>query len=196
MLVGLHALLGRQQRLRSVIFLRSASSLLDRLAAGRRHLARGGQLKESVKLLGGVDAHDELLQFLALILADHIAAERGEFHRDFILGHGIARIAFGNIDTRGMRLAVVRRDRYATRLKLRKERFELFVRDYFHFVHDWNERLVQHALFFELQRRHHPIDQSRRPCNRAANDRPFLLSPADTCADRPGCRRRARSLPL
>ena len=29
----------------------------------------------------------------------------------------------------------------------------------FHLVHDRNERLVQHALFFELQRRYHAIDQ-------------------------------------
>jgi len=34
-----------------------------------------------------------------LILADNIAAEGGEFYRDFILGHWISRIAFGNIDS-------------------------------------------------------------------------------------------------
>ena len=65
-------------------------------------LTRGGQLKKSVELLGGVDAHDKLLQFLALIFADDITAERGEFYRDFILGHWIARITLGNIDAGGM----------------------------------------------------------------------------------------------
>jgi hypothetical protein len=63
-------------------------------------LTRGGQLKKSVELLGAVDAHDELLQLLALIFANDIAAERSEFYRDFILSHWIARIAFRNIDTR------------------------------------------------------------------------------------------------
>ena len=51
-------------------------------------------------------------------------------------------------------------DGHATRLELGKERFELFVRDHFHLVHDWNERLIQHAFFAELQRRHHAVDQS------------------------------------
>ncbi len=51
-----------------------------------------GQLEESAKILRGFNAHDELPQLLALILADHVAAEGGEFYRDFFLGHGIARI--------------------------------------------------------------------------------------------------------
>ena len=59
-----------------------------------------------------------------------------------------------------MRLAVVGGDRHAARLKLWKERFELVVRDYFHFVHDRNQFSVEHAFFFELQRRHHAVDQS------------------------------------
>ena len=104
-------------------FASQRSSVADRPQAGGYReigLTRGGQLKESVELLGGVDAHDELLQFLALILADDIAAERGEFYRDFILGHWIARIAFGNIDAGGVRLAVIGRDGHAAWLELRE----------------------------------------------------------------------------
>jgi hypothetical protein len=65
-------------------------------------LTRGGQLKKSVEFLGGVDAHDKLLQFLALILANDIAAKCCELYCDFFLGHWIARIALGHIDPRGM----------------------------------------------------------------------------------------------
>ena len=59
-----------------------------------------------------------------------------------------------------MRLAVIGGDGHATRLEFWKERFELLVRDHFHFVHDWNERLVEHALLAKLQRSDHAIDQS------------------------------------
>jgi hypothetical protein len=38
--------------------------------------ARRGQLKESAKVLGSFNSHDEALQLFALILADDIAAER------------------------------------------------------------------------------------------------------------------------
>src|ERR1700738_3220650 len=60
------------------------------------------QFEESAKVLDCLDTHDVVLQFFALILADYVAAERGEFCRDFLLGHGIARIAFRYIDTSGM----------------------------------------------------------------------------------------------
>ena len=110
-------------------------------------LASRGQLKESAKVLGGFHAHDEASQLLALVLADHIAAQRGEFYRDLFLDHRIAWIAFGHIDTRAVRLAVISRDRHAARLKLREQRFELFIRDNFYLVHDWNQRLIADAFF-------------------------------------------------
>ena len=66
------------------------------------YLASRGQLKESAKVLGGFNTHDEALQLFALILADDIAAQRREFYRDFFLGHWIARIALWNIDARGV----------------------------------------------------------------------------------------------
>ena len=58
-----------------------------------------------------------------------------------------------------MFLAIIGRDRDATRLKFWKERFELVVRNDFHFVHDWNQRFIEHALLFELQRCDHAVDQ-------------------------------------
>src|SRR5437667_39395 len=64
--------------------------------------ASRGQLEEWVEVLGSFHAHDEALQLFALILPDDIAAERGEFHRDFFLSHWVPRIAFGNIDTSGV----------------------------------------------------------------------------------------------
>jgi hypothetical protein len=54
------------------------------------------------RFFGDVHVHDEALQLFALILADDIAAQRCEFHGDFFLGHGIARITLGNIDADGM----------------------------------------------------------------------------------------------
>jgi len=60
------------------------------------------QLKESAKIFGGFNTHDEALQRLALVLADEVAAQRREFYRDLFLGHGIARITLGNIDARGL----------------------------------------------------------------------------------------------
>src|SRR5437773_12050591 len=111
---------------------------------------RRGQLEEFIKRLGRVDAHDELLQLFALLLADDIAAERGEFYRDFVLGHWIAWIALWHIDTGGVRLAIIGCDRHATRLEFRKQCFELFVSDHFHLVHDWNERLIADAFFSKL----------------------------------------------
>ena len=59
--------------------------------------------------------------FSALILADDIAAERGEFHRDLFFGHRITRIAFWNIHAGGVRLATVCCDRYTTWLKLQEK---------------------------------------------------------------------------
>jgi DNA-binding transcriptional regulator YiaG len=80
------------------------------------------QLKESAKILGGLQAHDEVLQLLALILADNIAAVRREFHGDFFFGHGIAWIALG--DAGGVRLAAVGRDGHTAGLELGKERVD------------------------------------------------------------------------
>src|SRR6266576_1670995 len=108
----------------------------------RDALARSRQLKEPAKIGGSLHAHDELLQLLALLFSDHIAAERVEFHRDLLFGHRIARIAFWYIDARRVLFAITRCDRDATRLKLWKERLELFVRDHFDFVHDRNQRLI------------------------------------------------------
>jgi len=85
-----------------------------------------------------------------LILADDIATKCREFHGDFLLGHRVARIALGNIDPRGVWLAVIGGDSHTARLEFGKERFELFVRHHFHFVHDRDERLIQHAFFAEL----------------------------------------------
>lgn len=59
-------------------------------------------VQKSAKVLSGLHSHDEALQLLALILADDIAAQRREFHRNFLFGHRIARIALGNIDVGGM----------------------------------------------------------------------------------------------
>ena len=122
--------------------------------------ARDRQLQKLINLLRAVDVHDAVPQFLALILANDVAAERGEFHRDFFLGHRIARIAFGHIDTSGMRFAIVGCDGHAARLELGKKRFELFIRDNFYLVHDWNQRLIEHPFFFELQGRYHAIHKS------------------------------------
>ena len=102
--------------------------------------ARDRLLQQFIKLFRAVDVHDALTQFLALLFSDHVAAERREFHRDFLFGHGIARIAFRDIDARRILFSIIRRDRYSTRLKFWKERFELVVGDDFHFVHDWNQR--------------------------------------------------------
>src|ERR1700680_209634 len=43
---------------------------------------------------------------------------------------------------------------------LGKRGSDSLVRDHFYLVHDRNKRLIEHALFFELQRRDHPVDQS------------------------------------
>ena len=86
----------RPCRFRDSVIASTSLEMTDRLLASRC------QLKKSIKLLGGFHAHDEALQLLALILADDVAAERGEFHRDLFLGHRIARIALGNIDAGGM----------------------------------------------------------------------------------------------
>ena len=74
----------------------------------RRDLTSRCQFEQTAEIFGGFHAHDVALQFLALIFADHIAAERGEFHRDFVFRHRIARIALGNIDTGGVRFAISR----------------------------------------------------------------------------------------
>src|SRR6266480_1132409 len=129
-------------------------------ATGRwLQLTRDRQLQKFMNVLGAVDVHDALPQFLALILPDYVAAKRDEFHGDFFLGHRIARIALGHIHTSGIRFAVIRRDGHATRLELREERFEFFVGDYFYLVHDRNQRLVQHTVLFELQGCYHSVDQ-------------------------------------
>src|SRR5437773_6887817 len=44
--------------------------------------ASRGQLEEAAKVPGRLNTHDEALQLFALILADDITAERGEFYRD------------------------------------------------------------------------------------------------------------------
>src|SRR5207237_1201699 len=93
----------------------------------RDALARSRQLKEPAKIGGSLHAHDELLQFLALLFSDHIAAERVEFHRDFVFGHRIARIAFWYIDAGEVRLAIVGSDSDAARLEFWEQRFELFI---------------------------------------------------------------------
>ena len=61
---------------------------------------RNCQVKKFIKLLGVFEVHDEHLQFFTLILGDHIATERVEFDRDFFLGHRIAWITLGYIDSR------------------------------------------------------------------------------------------------
>src|SRR5437879_943799 len=112
----------------SQIFGRSEAGLaLQRGRPPDLNSARCGQLEQSVQVRGGFNAHDELLQLFALIFADNVASERGEFYRDFVFGHGIARIAFWNIDTGGVRLAVVSGDGHAARLEFWKERLELVV---------------------------------------------------------------------
>jgi hypothetical protein len=67
-------------------------------ARGTRALPSDRQLQQFIKLLSGLKIHDALAQFLALIVADYIAAERVKFHRDFFFGHRIAWIGFGNIN--------------------------------------------------------------------------------------------------
>src|SRR5437879_2681780 len=128
--------------------------------ASQLRARRDRRREESVELRRVFQIHDAVPQFFALLFPDYIAAKRVEFHRDFFLGHWIARIAFRDIDARRMLFAVIRRDRYPTRLKFWKERFELLIRDDFHFVHDRNQRFIEHALLFELQRRHHAINES------------------------------------
>jgi len=82
------------------VFLANAPA--ERGGYGRKNSARRRQLEKTAKVLGGFNVHDELLQFLALIFANNIAAERGEFHCDLFFGHRVARIAFGNIDPGGV----------------------------------------------------------------------------------------------
>ena len=53
---------------------RATPRVLVNSLSGVNGFASRGQLKESAKILGGFNAHDEALQLLALILADHIAA--------------------------------------------------------------------------------------------------------------------------
>src|SRR5262249_55933418 len=112
----------------------------------RFKLVRCGQLEQPLEVPDGFNAHDELLQLFALILANNIAAECGEFYPNFIFGHWVARITFWNIDPGGVRLAVVRGDGHAARLKFREKRFELVIRNHFHFVHDRNQSFVEDAL--------------------------------------------------
>jgi len=64
--------------------------------------ARGGQLKKSVQVFAVSMLMIKALQLFALILADNVAAERGEFYGDLFLGHRIARIALWNVDPRRM----------------------------------------------------------------------------------------------
>ena len=59
-------------------------------------------MQKFIKLRCAVEIHDAVSQFLALIPANYVAAERGEFHGDFILGHWIAGIALGCIHTRAV----------------------------------------------------------------------------------------------
>ena len=87
------------------IFVEKLSALGRPQAGGyrcARYSARDRQLQQIINRLRAVDVHDAVPQFLALILANHVAAERGEFDRDFFLGHRIAWIAFWHIDTGGM----------------------------------------------------------------------------------------------
>jgi len=129
-------------------------------ATGRwLQLMRDRQLQKFINCVRAIEVHDELPQFLALILPDYVVAERSEFDRDFFLGHWIPGITFGHIDASGMRFAVVGGDGHATRLELGKERFEFFVGDYFYLVHDWNQRLIAHSFFAELQRCYHSVYQ-------------------------------------
>ena len=60
------------------------------------------ELQKFINLLRAVDAHDALPQLFAFLFADHAAAERIEFYGDFLFGHGVARVPFGNVNTRGM----------------------------------------------------------------------------------------------
>src|SRR5205823_2570598 len=78
------------------VFLANAPA--ERGGYSRKNLARRRQLEQSAKVLRGINAHNYLLQLIALILTDHAAAERSEFHRDFVFGHRIARIAFWNVN--------------------------------------------------------------------------------------------------
>src|SRR5207247_3763529 len=71
-----------------------------RYDTGKMPGLRNRQCQKFINLLGAIEAHDGFLQFFALIFADHVAAERVEFHCDFLFGHRIARIALGNIDPR------------------------------------------------------------------------------------------------
>src|SRR6266536_5014578 len=82
-----------------------------------RSRASRGQVKESIQFFRGIETHDESLQFFALILADDIATKCREFHGDFLLGHRVARIALGNIDPRGVWLAVIGGDSHTARLE-------------------------------------------------------------------------------
>jgi hypothetical protein len=84
------------------IFIEKPSALDRPQAGGYRcvcYSAGNRQLQKFVNFRRGVDVHDALPQFFALILANGVTAERGEFHRDFFLGHWIAGIALGYIHT-------------------------------------------------------------------------------------------------
>jgi hypothetical protein len=80
-----------------------ASPQLHRYGLGLNAFAGRGQPKESAKVVGGFNTHDEALQLFTLILANDIAAERREFYSDFFLCHWIARTTLGNIDTEAER---------------------------------------------------------------------------------------------
>ena len=77
-------------------------SALDRPQAGGYRCVRCSacdcQLQKFINCFRAIEVHDALLQFLALVLADHVAAERGEFYCDLFLGHRIARVTFRHID--------------------------------------------------------------------------------------------------
>jgi hypothetical protein len=66
-------------------------------------LTRRRQLKESAKGFGGLKTHDEVLQFLALIFANDVAAERGELHGDFFLGRDRVDADFQAASPHGLR---------------------------------------------------------------------------------------------
>ena len=67
-----------------------------------RLLTSRSQLKEFAKIPGGFNAHDTFLQLLAPIPADDVATQRSKFDRDLLLGHGVARIALGDVNASGM----------------------------------------------------------------------------------------------
>ena len=108
----------------------------------------------------GFQREDRGRKRIAPVTPDHLFAQSTELHADFFLSHRVPGVTFGHIHTRAERLARCCRDCHSAGLELGEQALELLVGYDLDLVHDRDQRLIEHALFLELERRHHAVDKT------------------------------------